>query len=571
MKLHSFLSMVLATLALSVIAQENTSEELDSMSDELMRNFETLQDEEKAPFYMSYEISEDKQLQASGSYGSLTNASNNIRRNLSVDLRIGTPLLDNTHLAGTPQLSLFGPVAVDKEVPLKSFLWDATNDAYQAAKSQLTNVETEQQTRVEEEDKSGSFVPSTKEEFVADYLELEDTMDSFKEKIKLYGLPFKYEEHIQSNNVTISGTVDSRWFVNSEGSKIRQSEPYYRIFITASTKAEDGMVLPRSVSYEALTVADFPTDEQVLADVQDLIAELKALRVAPLAEPYAGPAILSARAAGVFFHEILGHRLEGHRQKSDSDGQTFKKKLGEQILPENFSIYFDPNIRTYKGLTLWGFYHYDHQGVKGLRVDSIENGILKRFLMSRRPIDEFPYSNGHGRRQGSSNYGAVARQSNLIVEVENPLSEEELTRMLIQRVSDQGLEFGLMLDDIQGGFAITGRAFPNSFQVNPLVMYRIYADGTKEYVRGVTFIGTPLTTIGRIEAGADDYGTFNGYCGAESGNIPVSAVSPSILISQIEVQKISADRSKPPILPSPVQRDDEVTFHNFKIENGSTN
>ncbi|MYF03016.1 MAG: TldD/PmbA family protein, partial [Gammaproteobacteria bacterium] len=312
----------------------------------------------------------------------------------------------------------------------------------------------------------------------------------------------------------------------------------------------------------ALSPEGFPDDDKVMTDVRAMIEELDALRNAPIVEPYTGPAILGARAAGVFFHEILGHRLEGHRLKSVTDGQTFKAKLGERILPENFTMYFDPNIREHRGLTLWGFYDYDNQGVKGQKVTVIENGVLKGFLMSRQPMEGFLESNGHGRRQSISGYGSVSRQSNLILEVENPVSAEELKEMLLDRVRDQGREFGLYFGDIQGGFAITGRSMPNAYNVQPLIVYRLFADGRQELVRGVDLIGTPLTTMSRIEAGASDYDTFNGYCGAESGRIPVSAVSPSILISQVEVQKTMTSRDKPPILPTPVERDDdEVSFN----------
>ena len=541
---------------------QDTEQILGHMHDELLRNLETLQEEEKPPFYLSYEIIEDDAVQVTGSYGEVTRDVDFLVRVLNVDLRVGSPELDNTHVDRTPQRVNFGSISVEAEQPLKVALWNATNASYRSALSQLTRVESEVQATVDEEDQTGDFATMPKENYRGGSLQLANVSESFREKIKRYGLPFKYEDHIQSNSISVSGEIETRWYVNSEGTKISTSEAYYRINVSATTKAEDGMELRRYISYEALTPEGFPDDDTVMTDLRAMIDELTALRIAPIVDPYTGPAILGGRAAGVFFHEILGHRLEGHRQKSASDGQTFKAKLGEKILPSNFTLYFDPSIREYRDLTLWGFYDYDNQGVKARRVTVIENGVLKGFLMSRQPMEGFLESNGHGRRSSSSGYGSVSRQSNLIVEVENPVSADELKEMLLQRVQEQGREFGLYFEDIQGGFALTGRTMPNAFNVQPLVVYRIYADGHQEYVRGVNIIGTPLTTMSRIEAGASDYDTFNGYCGAESGNVPVSAVSPSILISQIEVQKAMASRAKPPILPTPVERDDdEVSFH----------
>lgn len=545
-----------------MLAEEHDSEQiLENMHAELVRNFEILQDEDEPPFYLSYEIVEDDIFQVRGSYGEVSGDVDRVNPILTIDLRVGSPDLDNTRVDRTPRRSNFGTISVDAEQPLKVALWNATNDSYRSALSQLTHVESEVQATVEEDDKTGDFVAMPTENYRGRSLVLGNVRESFREKVKRYGLPFKYEDHIQSNNIVIVGEVESRWYVNSEGTKIFTSEAYYRISISATTKAEDGMELRRYVSYEALTPEGFPDDDTVMTAVRSMIDELNELRDARVEEPYSGPAILGAQAAGVFFHEILGHRLEGHRLKSVTDGQTFKAKLGEQILPQNFTMYFDPALREYRGLTLWGFYDYDNQGVKGRRVNVIENGILKGFLMSRQPMEGFLESNGHGRRQSGSFYGSVSRQSNLILDVEDPVTPDELKEMLLERVRDQGREFGLYFDDVQGGLAVTGRTMPNAFNVQPLVVYRIYTDGRQEYVRGLDLIGTPLTTMSRIEAGADDYDTFNGLCGAESGRIPVSAVSPSILISQIETQKTSASRAKPPILPTPVERDDdEVSF-----------
>ncbi len=253
-----------------------------------------------------------------------------------------------------------------------------------------------------------------------------------------------------------------------------------------------------------------------------MIADLQALRHAPVVAPYAGPAILSGRASGVLFHEIFGHRIEGHRQKREEEGQTFKRKIGERVLPETFSVFFDPTTKSIAGRDLVGAYKHDNQGVKARRVAVVENGIFRRFLMSRSPIENFPISNGHGRKQPG--YAPVARQSNLIVETSEPLSRDRLKEMLIDQCRNEGKEFGLYFEDIQGGFTITGRFFPNAFNVFPIMVYRIYTDGREELVRGVDLIGTPLTAFSRIAAADDRIGVFNGNCGAESGWVPVAVL-----------------------------------------------
>jgi len=308
--------------------------------------------------------------------------------------------------------------------------------------------------------------------------------------------------------------------------------------------------LPLYQSYFGYKESDFPSDAQILADVKSMIADLNKLRSAPLVDPYTGPAILSGKASGVFFHEILGHRLEGNRLKSEAEGQTFKKKVGTPVLPDFMSVTFDPTIKEIYGFPLSGAYRFDDEGVKGERVRAIQDGILRDFLMSRTPADNYPSSNGHARSQPGQK--PVSRQSNLIVESKKMLPDDALRRMLIEECRKQNKPFGLLFTEISGGSTVTARSAANVFNVIPLAVYKIYADGRPdEAVRGVTLIGTPLIAFGKILATGSKMEVFNGICVAESGPVPVAAVSPSILISEIEVQKKAKSPDKPPILPAP--------------------
>jgi predicted Zn-dependent protease len=314
--------------------------------------------------------------------------------------------------------------------------------------------------------------------------------------------------------------------------------------------AEDGMELYRNEIFSTAAMGHMPSEAEVMETAQRLVGELEALISAPLVEPYIGPAILVNRASGVFFHEIFGHRMEGHRQKSEAEGQTFTKKVNEQILPEFISVIDDPTLQVFNGTDLRGYYKYDDEGASAQRVTLVENGVLKNFLMSRSPIENFTSSNGHGRRQHG--YDVVSRQGNLIIESSSTVPYDTLREMLIEECQRQEKPYGLIFYDISGGFTHTGRRGPQAFKVLPLLVYRVYPDGRPdEVVRGVDIVGTPLTSFSKIVVTGNDYGVFNGTCGAESGMIPVSAVSPSILVSEIEVEKRRKEQEKPPILAPP--------------------
>ena len=265
---------------------------------------------------------------------------------------------------------------------------------------------------------------------------------------------------------------------------------------------------------------------------------------------FAGPALLSGRAAAVFFHEVLGHRLEGFRQKQLTEGQTFTNKVGQVIMPTFLSVYDDPTLNQINGQSLLGYYPFDDEGVAAQRVTLVDHGVLKNFLISRSPLPGFPHSNGHGRRQLS--YQPIARMGNTIVRSSKGVPFAELRKMLIQMIRSQGKPFGLLIDDISGGFTITGRQQPQAFQVEPLIVYKVYADGRPdELVRGVNIVGTPLTSLTKIVATGDKDSVFDGYCVDESGAVPVSADAPAMLFSELEVAKKETSTDKPPILPAP--------------------
>ncbi|PKP36191.1 MAG: hypothetical protein CVT97_09480, partial [Bacteroidetes bacterium HGW-Bacteroidetes-14] len=314
--------------------------------------------------------------------------------------------------------------------------------------------------------------------------------------------------------------------------------------------ADDGMELPLHVSYFAYFPSELPSEADIIKDIKEMSAKLTKLRVAPLVQPFTGPALLSGSSSGVFFHEIFGHRIEGQKMKSDRDGQTFKNMVGEYVLPKSLSVYMDPTMKKYHGNALNGFYTFDDQGVRGERVDVVKDGILKNFLMTRTGLDGFPRSNGHSRAEFE--YDPTSRQSNLIVETSEYKTDAELRKLLIEEIKAQGKEYGYFFKAVTGGFTQTGRTGANSFNVTPLEVYRIYPDGrADELVRGVDLIGTPLSMFSNIVYAGGEFEIFTGMCGSSSGNVPVTAISPTILVNKVELQKKAKPSVTPALLPRP--------------------
>jgi len=477
-------------------------------------------------------------------------------RQLALGLRVGDYSLDNTHeIRGdyASYQSRYAYIAIpieDNSDALRTILWLATDTRFKRAVDEYTKVKTNKAVKVKEEDVSDDFSHEQPSLYIEKPKMLKIDRPLWEAKLKNYTRLFREHPNIFGGDASMEALVETKYFISSEGTMLQTSATYVRLMIYALSKADDGMELPRFESFFAFSPDGMPTDEQVIRKIQTMIDDLEKLRVAPLVDPYSGPAILTGGAAGVFFHEVLGHRVEGHRQKLETEGQTFKKKLGERVLADSIDVVYDPTSDHLNGSDLSGYYKYDDEGVKAQRVAVIENGILKRFLMGRTPIEKFSSSNGHGR--GQAGFQPVSRQSNLIIQSKNPVPSPKLRQMLIDECLKKQKPYGLLFAQIEGGFTMTGRTMPNSFNVLPLVVYRVHTDGRPdELVRGVDLVGTPLTVFGKVTAAGDDPETWYGYCGAESGSVPVSQTCPSIFVSEVEVQKKDKSQDKPPILPAP--------------------
>jgi TldD protein len=525
---------------------------LKTMQAELTRATTELGKSDPAPYFLSYTVYEQSLVVIVGAYGSLLQDVSAQRRQADVTMRVGTPALDNTHGQSRPSGVTSGSLPLgDDQDAMARVLWELTDREYKRAAPAYLNVKTNTAVRAEEEDKSPDFSKEEAKTHTGDAL-TPPPFDraAWEGEIRRLSAAFRKYPDVYFASVILQLQAANSRMVSSEGATITIPSATTRLAIEAQTRAEDGMELLRVETFQAPAASSLPSEAELNAKIEKMAVDLKALRKAPVAEPYDGPALLSGRAAAVFFHEVLGHRLEGHRQKDEEEGQTFTKKIGQEVLPKFLSVADDPTIGELAGVKLAGSYDYDNEGVASRRVEVIQNGVLKNFLMSRMPIKDFDKSNGHGRNQPGSM--PTGRQGNLIVSSSQKVPEAELRQKLIDEVKKQGKPYGLYFDDIQGGFTLTTRSLPQAFQVLPVIVYKVYPDGRPdELVRGVDIVGTPLAALTRIQTTGDQQHVFNGVCGAESGQVPVAAVAPAMLFSEMEVQKRAHAHDRPPILPAP--------------------
>lgn len=505
-------------------------------------------------YYLSYQITEARTRAIKASFGAIESDDTSHNRWLDPMVRVGDYELDNTHKLrgqwfGDFSQSGFLPFPLTHEPAWRNLLWRATDAHYKAAVERFIEVKANTGLKAPEDKPTPDFSPAEPITYIEPIPDLQADDDVWRERVRRLSARFGEFEHVQNSNVVLQETVEVRYQVTTEGSLVRKVRHASRLAWFASAQVDDGMSLFLYDSADGWDLDAFPSEAQLAARIDETARQLGALIEAPVAEPFIGPAILDGSAAGVFFHEALGHRVEGHRQGNQDEGQTFLDKIDEQVLPTFLDIYDDPRIIEAAGQPLMGHYLVDDQAVPAARATIVDDGLFKGFLTSRTPVPGFEGSNGHGRRQPGRH--VVARQANLIIHPNQTISRDQLTQELLAEIDRQGVPYGLRFERVQGGFTMTGRGMPQSFTILPLVVYRVFPDGSEELIRGVTLEGTPLTVLSEIAAAADDVQIFNGMCGAESGYVPVSAVSPSLLVRRVETARAPKAAERPPILAPP--------------------
>lgn len=529
---------------------------LDTLAQELDRNYTALRAKaDPAPYFLSYRVHDQENESIATRLGAILQRSSSRRRTLDCSVRVGSPQLDNYHLldGGRPRFTASANLPVeDSPDALRQLAWTETDRAWRAAAQRLLRVKSSAQSHPN----SGSTPEPpdfSSEKPVQDLRQVPRyrfSADDWTARLKRASAAFSEFSAVLNSSVSLSALRDVDSLVTTEGTRLQHGRNFFRIIVTASAKGYDGTDLAVMESFEAEDPARLPKDDTLLAAVRKAGRDLSNLLRAQPADPYVGPAILSGRAAGVFFHEIFGHRIEGHRQRDETEGQTFSASLNKPVLPAFLSVTFDPTRHALGPIDLNGWYDFDDEGIPARPVPLIEHGVLKTFLMSRTPAAGIVHSNGHGRAQPGME--PVSRQSNLFVESSRQVPDAQLRKLLIEEVRKQNKPYGLFFEQVTGGYTTTRRQGLQAFTVIPLVVYRVYPDGRPdELVRGADIVGTPLSSFAKILATSDRPEVFNGYCGAESGSVPVSAVSPALLVSEIEIQRKPQSKDMPPLLPRP--------------------
>ncbi len=537
--------------AASVTSAQDHEKIFTPLRQELRRTVRKLKFENfEPPYFASHQLLDAIDTTITARYGALTQNQTLRNRSLYVDIRYGSRILDNSHESSRGAYE--GTSLEDDGDAIRHQLWLLSDQAYKQAIKDYLQKQGKRVSEIEKEKLDDFTVEKSVKDRLPQVL-TEALLDEYRLTIKKVSEGFKKYREIQNSGVMLRRVLKNHYTVNSEGTELvtrAPGNPYF-IYLWAATQASDGMNLDVSRTFSILLSSKLPDENELGKTREEMAAQLLKLRQAKTADPYTAPAILDPESTGVLFHEAIGHRLEGERQRDDDEGQTFRGQVGKVIIPEFLTVEDDPTLAAWGGKDLNGYYRYDEEAVPAQKVVLIENGILRNYLLSRRPIAGYSKSNGHGRAQFGRD--PIGRMSNLFVKSNKSYPLSTLKKMLMEECKKQNKPFGLLIRKTRSGDTSTARGRYQAFRGTPEEVYQVNAEtGEETLVRGVELVGTPLITINKILAAGDVSEISNAFCVAESGTIPVSTIAPYTLVREVELQRLREDKQRPPILPPPL-------------------
>ena len=530
---------------------------LSAMHQEIKRSKNLLQAPgHPKPYFISYLVRDTDHYTVWSTYGAIGHNQREHQRSCFPDIRVGSFTYDQVTKGGLTNPdddsdgnSLFDLPIEDDQDALQFSLWRLTDSAYRESVKNFHRRKSRDVSYLDENRAFPSFQKQRSRKSFSKLATLAIDRDKWETYVRQASKIFKRFPEIKNSSVEYNGTLHTKFFVSSEGSEHVWQESFHSLtayawFHTKKSNEEATIVFNTRLPKELPTLGEF---------TRRILSRIEKLYLVDSGSPmtsYSGPVLLAPRPAGLFIHEVVGHRLEGSRLLSDEEGKTLKDKVGKKIMHPDLSIYDDPTLESWQGQSLLGHFQIDDEGSVSKKVKLVENGVLKNFLTTRIPLKTKGHlNNGHARNQRYER--PISRMGNLMIESRSSLSWQQLKKKLLTLVHEQGLPFGMILLEVEGGETGTEAYNFQAFLGEVTLALKIFPDGREEYVKGVDFVGTPLAALSHIAAVGSQRELDNGFCGAESGTVPVSTIAPAMLLSTLELQAKDTSKVTQYALPLP--------------------
>lgn len=495
----------------------------------------------KKPHYLSHLARHREQWILEARYGALTEDSHDRRRNALCDVRVGSFRRDQVRSGGLMDNSsdlesheLVHLPTWGSRHGLDHALWRLTEAKYREACDDMLHRRAVELSYLDVNRRLGAFERrDPRAEFV--WKEAPEFDHARWKKVVLdVSAAYKRYPLLRDGHVRFRATNLTRVFVSSEGDEIAETSTERSVELYFWFLAPDGYSMPYTKTFFVTDESELPDAKTLKKYVAKIYARLVKLSKAPLLRSYAGPVLLDPRPAGLLVHEAIGHRLEGNRLLSEGEGQTFRDAVGSVILLDGIDIWDDPRMTHHEGKSLCGHYLNDDEGAAATRADLVSGGVLQGFLTSRSPIAKGHRSNGHAR--SAKHERAISRMGVTVMQAREGLSDAAMRQAFVQEIRSQGVPFGIRILEASGGETTTEAYDFQAFLGQVDLASRVFPDGREEFVRGVDLVGTPLNAVRGIIAAGARQEVDNSWCGAESGYVPVTTISPTLLVDELELQ-----------------------------------
>jgi len=507
-------------------------------------------------YFLSYLFRNERRESVRARLGAIVDHRVDARSHVFADVRVGSYRYDQVAQGGlddndveAESVRYIDMPAEASEDAYKVALWRLTEARYREAAEQFYERKSDELHYVDEARRLPSRVKARGEKAGKLSRFPDFDVDRFTHTLRRASALLKKSPEIQVSEIELSASHRQQRFVSSEGADIAEQRAIFHLYAKFWMLAPGGHRIEQEVTLATSDLAELPDEEGIARLVRGRIDLLRALAKAPHLPSFSGPVLLAPVPAGLFFHEVVGHRLEGSRLLSSDEGATFANLRGKPIAPRFVDIADDPTVDRFLGKSLIGGFRYDDEGRRAMRAELVAGGVLKSFLTSAAPVPGQKDLNGHAR--SARHERPISRMGNLFVTSREPLSQEALWDRFLAEIRRKKAPYGIFVRETLGGETETRSYDFQAFKGEIMHAERVSPDGKRELCRGVDFVGTPLSALDSLVALGDDVTVDNAYCGAESGMIPVSTIAPSALMASLELQSKDRQRYAPFALPPP--------------------
>ncbi len=503
------------------------------------------------PYFISINVSDVDNWDSECDMGALNWSEHWRGRSFFPDVRVGSYALDN-HRNPVPLGVLGSWISIDDNpFALKHDLWLGLDESYKSASAGFLRKEAQRVRDGKREYDTDDLSHEKPVISAASFPAIGGGTSFYRQMNRIcrsVSAVFSQKPSLIQGNVSVERRSVLSRFYNSEGSRIHSSRDIFHIELNIAAVSKDGMKLYSERNFISLSTMTLPSSDMMESQGRKMLSEVGKLLLAPSTSPFNAPALIDPTVTSAIVSS-LGLNFSGESARNPSGAQIFRGKVGDIVFSKDLTLIDDPMARFFKKTPLVGFYSYDEEGVKAQKVLLVEDGRLKNFLLSRYPVIGFPHSNGHAR--GEAGAYPRAMPSNLFLEAKHGYSHVQLMKILRKELRKEGKPYGLWIRKVRSFVRENSAAGEESLRIMPELVYLVDAKtGKLTLVRGLDLVGTPLGFLNHVLGEGNDMTAI----GHRIGWVPMSVVAPSLVLSQVELQRSKEPPVNPPILPPPTAR-----------------